>query len=275
MDLDALRHRQPRVMGLVPRLAAQPPTVLLLEGGSPQARQELGLVWAAALHCQKAASPCGHCPACQAALQAVSRDLVWVRGEEGEITVDEVRALRQRALDPPAAAPWRVVLVTEAQALNVPAQNALLKVLEEPAPATRFCLTVPHRDALLPTVVSRAFPLTLAQEPQPVDAEVLAWLESLAQFAATGGGDFLARTGAPVEAAVAQAVAVELQRAVLGALRGEPSGPLADILTRRGDVVSLRQVQTLAEEAQARLQLGVGPALTLEVLAMGVWRLLA
>ncbi len=275
MDYADLRARQPRVTAALSRLAVRPPAVLLLEGGSLEARQNVGLFWAAALSCQGEEPPCGGCSACQAIAHAASRDVEWIRGEEGEIKVDTVRALRHKSMDPPAAAPWRLVLITEAQAMNTSAQNALLKVLEEPAPRTVFCLTLPHRDAVLPTVVSRSVCLTLAPEAQPVAPEVGTWLASLAKFVGSGGGDWLSRTGGGVESTLALAVVVEVERAVLGALRGVPQGPLADVFTRRGDIVRLRQAQLLAEEARMRLQLGVGPGIVLEALAMGLWRLLA
>lgn len=275
MDVSAVVHTQARVARILRRLAPHAPALVLLEGGSAFSRRQVGLFWAAAVHCREIDPPCGACAACRAVTQDASRDLVWLRGEEGEIKVTDARALRQMALDPPAAAPRRVVLITEAQAMNVEAQNALLKILEEPGPSTVFCVTVPHRDVLLPTVVSRAFALTLAAAPLEPAEEVAAWAASMAEFVATGGGDLLVRTGASVDAALAQEVALEVLRAVLATMRGVPQGQLADVFTRRMDVVTVREAQVLAEEALQRLRLGVNPALTLEALAVGLWRLCA
>jgi uncharacterized protein (DUF1778 family) len=50
----------------------------------------------------------------------------------------------------------RVVLITHADTLTTEAQNALLKILEEPPEGVSFILTVHSVDALLPTVLSRA-----------------------------------------------------------------------------------------------------------------------
>jgi DNA polymerase III delta prime subunit len=49
----------------------------------------------------------------------------------------------------------RGVLFLEAQRLTVSAQNALLKILEEPPASITFILTTPHPKLLLPTIVSR------------------------------------------------------------------------------------------------------------------------
>jgi DNA polymerase-3 subunit delta' len=48
-----------------------------------------------------------------------------------------------------------VVILSDAQAMNVEASNALLKALEEPPPRTFFFLTAGQTADLLPTVVSR------------------------------------------------------------------------------------------------------------------------
>lgn len=49
----------------------------------------------------------------------------------------------------------RVVIIEDSQLLTVEAQNALLKLLEEPPAGTVFILTAGHSQALLPTVRSR------------------------------------------------------------------------------------------------------------------------
>jgi DNA polymerase III delta prime subunit len=47
------------------------------------------------------------------------------------------------------------VMIVSFHTITIPAQNALLKVLEEPYPDTRFILITSYIDALLPTVRSR------------------------------------------------------------------------------------------------------------------------
>lgn len=50
---------------------------------------------------------------------------------------------------------WRVVIVDEAHALNRNAQNAILKILEEPPPQALILMTATTPGALLPTIRSR------------------------------------------------------------------------------------------------------------------------
>jgi DNA polymerase-3 subunit delta' len=55
----------------------------------------------------------------------------------------------------PYEAQTRVVMITNAQALNAAASNALLKILEEPPDRTMLVLIATQKSALLPTIVSR------------------------------------------------------------------------------------------------------------------------
>jgi len=55
----------------------------------------------------------------------------------------------------PYEARLRVVIISDAQAMNPAAGNALLKMLEEPPDRTVLILTAVHTSDLLPTIVSR------------------------------------------------------------------------------------------------------------------------
>jgi DNA polymerase-3 subunit delta' len=68
-----------------------------------------------------------------------------------------------------AQSAWRVVIVDDANELNVNAANALLKSLEEPPPRTVFLLVTPAPGRLLPTIRSRCRVLPL----QPLASEPL------------------------------------------------------------------------------------------------------
>jgi len=57
---------------------------------------------------------------------------------------------------------WRVVIVDEAHTLNRHAENAILKILEEPPARTLILITVTTPGALLPTIRSRCRVLQLA-----------------------------------------------------------------------------------------------------------------
>lgn len=67
----------------------------------------------------------------------------------------------------------RIVLIHPAESLNIASANALLKMLEEPAPGVLFILVSHHLQRLIPTILSRCQKI---QMPVPTEAEALAWL---------------------------------------------------------------------------------------------------
>lgn len=80
----------------------------------------------------------------------------------GEIVVDDVRRVADFLRRTPAEGGWRVVVVDGAETLNRNAENALLKVLEEPPPRAILLLACNAAGRLLPTIRSRCRRLELA-----------------------------------------------------------------------------------------------------------------
>jgi len=71
------------------------------------------------------------------------------------LKIAQVRELQHQLALKPYSAPFKVVLINEADKLTLPAQHALLKTLEEPPERSIIILTVPNKEALLPTIISR------------------------------------------------------------------------------------------------------------------------
>lgn len=119
---------------------------------------------------------------------------VETAGARGEIRVDAIRdAIRFLKLTPGESA-WRVLIVDGADSMNPNAQNAALKVLEEP-PRNVLILLIAHRPSLLlPTVRSRCRLLRLAPLDRPAFNEVLSDIapeldaEACARLFAVSGG---------------------------------------------------------------------------------------
>jgi DNA polymerase III subunit delta' len=72
-----------------------------------------------------------------------------------EIRIDSVRSVLHKASMKPYQARSKVSVILHADAMNVAAQNALLKVLEEPPPEAFFLLTAENEGELLATIRSR------------------------------------------------------------------------------------------------------------------------
>lgn len=100
--------------------------------------------------------------------------------DKGVITVDSIRNLYEITKTSPKAT--RVVVIDYAERMGATAQNAFLKLLEEPPQNTHFLLLTHAPDQLLPTIHSRAQLL----EVQPISLQQSeAFLDSMKIFDAT------------------------------------------------------------------------------------------
>jgi DNA polymerase-3 subunit delta' len=103
-----------------------------------------------------AGDACGVCASCKRIARGVHADVLIVEpGDTGSIKVEQVREAVERTAYRPFEGRKRVVIIDTADALMVAAQDALLKTLEEPPPASVFVLVTSRPDVLLPTVRSR------------------------------------------------------------------------------------------------------------------------
>lgn len=96
------------------------------------------------------------------------------RAPSKEIKIEQIRNLADFMNISTHRQGLRVVVLYPAEALNMPASNALLKTLEEPPPGTVFLLASNGLDRLLPTILSRCRKFAL---PMPDHAAALAWLK--------------------------------------------------------------------------------------------------
>ena len=84
-----------------------------------------------------------------------SPDVFHVHPDPTTIGIGQIRNIIEFLSRKPLQSPHLVVVVHSADLLTLPAQNALLKTLEEPPPSVLIYLISPHPDALLPTILSR------------------------------------------------------------------------------------------------------------------------
>ncbi len=101
--------------------------------------------------------PCGKCLGCMKAQSECHPDIrVFTGGDTpNSFKVETVREIRSDAYIVPNEAGRKVYVLENANNMSAQAQNALLKVLEEPPEAVCFLLLTPDRNAFLQTVLSR------------------------------------------------------------------------------------------------------------------------
>jgi len=73
----------------------------------------------------------------------------------GNISIDQIKEIREFARFASLRKSAKFVIIYPADGMNKEAQNALLKVLEEPPANFHFFLITEHRNQLLPTILSR------------------------------------------------------------------------------------------------------------------------
>ncbi|HTN50020.1 MAG TPA: DNA polymerase III subunit delta' [Burkholderiaceae bacterium] len=236
------------------------PHALLLHGMRGIGKRQFMRALAQLLLCEcggKGGFACGECPGCQLFAAGNHPDLRWLipeadlpvraDSESGDgtapgaeakssrrraILIDQVRELGEFLTLASHRGGRRVVLLAPAEALNGPAANALLKVLEEPPAGVVFLAISDELDAVLPTVLSRC---VLLRAPMPDTESALNWLQS------SGVDDAEMRLaesgGAPLAAARAEEgsegrdLTAELKERLLQALGKGGRLQLADVVS--------------------------------------------
>jgi DNA polymerase-3 subunit delta' len=242
--------------------------------GAPGGGKSTAARWlAAALLCPSdldALAPCGACRTCRRVASGNHPDLhlLALLEDKREIAVDQVRDLQAALLRAPVEGRARAVLIDPASALNEEGQNALLKTLEEPGPATFLLLCTSRPEQLLPTVRSRCERLVLrGLDPALLQRELSARTNVPARVQQLALGLAEGSLGRALAACTERTVQLhDLVQALLDSAKPlVPLGTARSVLEgsdgRAGAVLRAREfLQLLAAEARARLQRGLADA---------------
>ncbi|MBQ8574743.1 MAG: hypothetical protein IJ447_01690 [Clostridia bacterium] len=158
------------------------PHAILIDGGSASKRNELALYIASAFVCDRGI-PCGICSDCQKAKNGSHPDIVVSDPElqnEKIFKIAAVRDIRKDAYILPNEAQHKVYILKNSDKMNIQAQNALLKIIEEPPPYARFILVCESRASLLETIMSRVTPFNLGADDYEINDEVAQKADELA-----------------------------------------------------------------------------------------------
>ena len=139
------------------------PHALIIEGEEGIGKKTLAKDIACALVCRGNDKPCGECSQCKKAIGAIHLDISEYipAGTANSFHVDTVRNIINDAYVQPNEADYKIYILANAHCMNQNAQNALLKILEEPPKYVVFILTTNSKSALLSTVLSRSVCVSL------------------------------------------------------------------------------------------------------------------
>ena len=143
----------------------------LLTGPPGSGRSVAARAFAAALECPDGG--CGQCRECRTAVDATHADVTVLATEGLSIRVEQARDLVALAAHRPSVAPWRVIIIEDADRLTERAADSLLKALEEPVARTVWILCAPSLEDVIITIRSRSRHVRLRTPPPEAVAELL------------------------------------------------------------------------------------------------------
>ncbi|MBE6632525.1 MAG: hypothetical protein E7623_07490 [Ruminococcaceae bacterium] len=129
----------------------------IIEGDSGSGKKTLAGLMASALACGQSDGPCLECDTCKKIREGQCPDVSFITCPKGKKTigVDVIRSLKKSAYITPNDIDCKVYIIEDAHLMTTEAQNAFLKLLEEPPQNVYFFLLCEDLSGVLPTVKSR------------------------------------------------------------------------------------------------------------------------
>jgi DNA polymerase-3 subunit delta' len=152
------------------------PHAYLFVGPEGVGKKTVALALARAIQCEESASDfCGRCANCMRVTNRNHPDVRVLEPASGkkEISIQQVRDLERELSLKPFSGRRKIAVVDPARLMNTPAQNALLKTLEEPPQGSLILLISTSTGGLLPTLISRCVRLSFNPLAVDVVAELL------------------------------------------------------------------------------------------------------
>ncbi len=131
---------------------------IIFSGTEGIGKKTLARDFAMAIHCESDNKPCGKCPSCIKHKTGNHPDFREIHPEKGKkiIGVDVVREAFEDLYIKPLISDKKIIFIPEADLLEAPGQNAMLKNFEEPPSYGVVILAVKNLSSLLSTIKSRA-----------------------------------------------------------------------------------------------------------------------
>lgn len=137
----------------------------IIEGDKGSGKKMLASAFSKILQCEtrqktEEERACNQCESCIQMENKDHPDVIWVSHEKaGVISVGEIREQVVNTVDiMPYKGPYKIYIIDEAEKMNVAAQNAILKTIEEPPEYAIIFLLTTNRGAFLDTILFKMYP---------------------------------------------------------------------------------------------------------------------
>jgi DNA polymerase-3 subunit delta' len=263
---NAATRGQPRALAEVASMIlGQAPHAVIFVGPGSIGKTTLALDLAAGILCSdpdRSARPCRACRGCRLVASGNHPDLHRLApdgpgrqvkiGDSSRPDPGTVRHLLGELSLLPAEGGARVAIIEQAHRLNDDAQNALLKMLEEPPPGVTIVLCADDEECLLPTVRSRCVRVRLGPAG---GREIEGWLDELGAADAPRAARLARLAEGRPGLALAYARSADAER-----LRGEIARGILDMLaaSRQKRLATVRELTKSAVALDAALDQGRG-----------------
>lgn len=140
----------------------------ILNGEEKSGKMMLAEAFAMTLQCEKNGNtPCNECHSCKQAVNRNQPDIIYVTHEKpNTLGVEDIRnQINNDIVLKPYSSKFKIYIVDEAEKMNIQAQNALLKTIEEPPSYAILILLTTNADSFLPTILSRCVRLDIKAVP--------------------------------------------------------------------------------------------------------------
>lgn len=134
------------------------PNSILIYGKDGLGKKEIARELASFYLCfnKNSAGYCGSCPSCLNMAGGTHGDFLTISSDNGsQIGIEEIRDMIETMSMSAKMQHGKVVIIENIELLTLPAANALLKILEEPAADLLFILTADNLLKIIPTILSR------------------------------------------------------------------------------------------------------------------------
>lgn len=130
----------------------------LIYGESGVGKKTLAKYFVLKMMCEnKEESPCFKCRTCKNIMNENHPDVIYAEhsGKLNGISIETARNISVDSFIKPNNGGKKIYLFTDADKITVPAQNSLLKLIEEPPDYSYYIFTAASKDVFLKTIISR------------------------------------------------------------------------------------------------------------------------